>query len=192
LQIKLSPKKRKIILVSILLVAIVFLSYVSIESFWADIYYRRAKQLTKHIKNWKQAAAEYERAISISPRNAEYHDEAGELYSKLSMLYQDNKWFNKAVYHFKKSYQLNPYNAWAHYHLAWCYWIKKMYPRAVLESKKAIELDPNNATYHWQLAVVYEGMGKLKEAIDEYKEVLRIMPGQGKAREAIKRIKRKM
>ena len=192
MRIKLSLKKQKIILASILLVVIVFLSYISVQSFWADIHYREAKKLSKSVKNWKQAATEYEKAISISPGNAEYHDEAGQVYSKLSMLYQDNKWFNKAVHHFKKSYQLNPYNAWAHYHLAWCYWLRKMYVEATLESKKAIELDPNNATYHWQLAVVYEGMGKLKEAVDEYKEVLRIMPGQGKAREAIKRIKRKI
>jgi len=67
-----------------------------------------------------------------------------------------------------------------------------MYPKAVLESKRAIGLDPNNATYHWQLAAIYEAMGKLKEAALEYKEVLRIIPGYSKAREAIKRIERKI
>lgn len=192
MQIKLSWKKQRIILVSTILLVIVFLSYISIQSFWADIHYRRAKQLARDVKNWKKAAIEYEKAISISPGNAEYHDEAGQLYSKLSILYQDDELFNKAVFHFKTSYQLNPYNAWAHYHLAWSYWSKKMYPEAVLESKKAVELDPNNATYHWQLAVIYEKMGRLEKAIDEYREVLRIMPGQGKAKEAIKRVKRKI
>jgi len=189
---KLSSKKQRIILASIILVAIVFLAYIAVQSFWANIHYREAKKLSKNVRTWKQAATEYEKAISISSGNAEYHDEAGQLYSKLSMLYQDNKWFNKAVYHFKKSYQLNPYNAWAHYHLAWTYWNKKMYLEAERESKKAIQLDPNNATYHWQLAAIYEEMGKLEEAVNEYKEVLRIIPGQAKAKEAIKRVEGKI
>ncbi len=192
MQAKLSSKKQRIILASILIVVVVFLSYISVQSFWADIHYQEAKKLAKHTKGWKQATAKYEKAISISPGNAEYHDEAGEIYSKLSMLYRDDKWFNEAVYHFKKSYQLNPYNAWAHYHLAWCYWSKKMYPEAALESKKAIKLDPNNATYHWQLAAIYEEMSKLEKAIGEYKEVLRIIPGHSKAKEAIKRAKGKI
>ena len=191
MQIKLSYRKQKIILISVLIIVIVFLSYVSIQSFWADIYYRKAEQLAKHVKSWKKAAIEYEKAISISPKNAEYQDKAGELYSKLAVLYRDDRYFNKAIYHFKKSYQLNPYNAWAHYHLAWCYWNKKMYQQAALESKKAIELDPNNATYHWQMAVIYEKMGKLSKAINEYKQVIRIIPGHTKARQAIKKLKEK-
>ena len=59
---------------------------------------------------------------------------------------------------FKKSYQLNPLNAWTHYHLARTYWNQKMYPEAEKESKKAIELDLKYATYHWQLAAIYEEM----------------------------------
>ncbi len=138
--------------------------------------------------NWLEAATEYEKAISISPANAEYYDEAGQLYSKISLLYQDDKWFSKTVSSFQESYQLNPYNALAHYHLAWSYWTKKMYPEAEDESKKAIVLDPNNATYHWQLAGVYEAMGRAEAAIAEYEEVLRIKPGHAKARQAVKRI----
>ena len=92
--------KQKIILISVLIIVIVFLSYVSIQSFWADIYYRRAEQLAKYVKSWKKAAIEYEKAISISPKNAEYQDKAGELYSKLAVLYRDDRYFNKAIYHY--------------------------------------------------------------------------------------------
>jgi len=67
-----------------------------------------------------------------------------------------------------------------------------MYSEAAQESKKAIQLDPNNATYHWQLAAIYEDAGELKEAIDEYKEVLRIIPGHAKAKEAVKRVEGKI
>jgi len=108
------------------------------------------------------------------------------------MFYRDDEYFDRAVYHFKKSYQLNPYNAWAHYHLAWLYWNKNMYIEAEKESKRAIQLDPNNATYHWQLAAIYDTTGRLDKAIDEYKEVLRIIPGHGKAKEAIKRVEKKI
>jgi len=173
LQVGLSSKKKKILFASIIIIVIVFLTYISIQSFWADIHYRRAQRLSRSIKAWKQAAKEYEKAISISPGNSEYHDEAGKIYSRLAILYQDDDYFNKAVYHFKKSYQLNPYNAWAHYHLAWCYWNKKMYP-------------------DWQLASIYEQMGKLKEAAFEYSEVLRILPGHSKAKEAVKRVEEKI
>jgi len=192
LQVGLSSKKKKILFASIIIIVIVFLTYISIQSFWADIHYRRAQRLSRSIKTWKQAAKEYEKAISISPGNSEYHDEAGKIYSRLAMLYQDDDYFNKAVYHFKKSYQLNPYNAWAHYHLAWCYWNKKMYPEAAEEAKQAMRIDPNNATYHWQLASIYEQMGKLKEAVFEYSEVLRILPGHSKAKEAVKRVEEKI
>ena len=192
MQAKLFWKKQKIILALVLLAGIAFLSYISVQSFWADVHYRRARKLSRNVREWKQAILEYEKAISISPGNAEYHDEAGQLYLKLFMLYRDDKWFNKSVNHFKKSYQLNPYNAWAHYHLAWCYWTKKMYSEAAQESKKAIQLDPNNATYHWQLAAIYEDAGELREAIDEYKEVLRIIPGHAKAKEAVKRVEGKI
>ncbi len=184
----LETKRKKIILASMLLVAIVFISYISIQSFWADIHYRQAKELAKNLKNWLQAATEYEKAISISPANAEYYDEAGQLYSKIFLLYQDDEWFEKTVSSFQESYRLNPYNAWAHYHLAWTYWNKKMYSEAEGESKKAIVLDPNNATYHWQLAGVYEAMGRAEEAIAEYEEVLRIKPGHTKAKQAVKRV----
>jgi len=192
LQVRFSFRKKRLILASVILLVIVFLGYISISSFWADIHYRRAKQLAKHVKNWKHAVAEYERAISILPRNADYYDETGQLYAKLSMLYGKDEYFDKALYHFKKSYQLNPYNAWAHYHLAWSYWNKRMYLEAEEESKKAVQLDPNNATYHWQLAAVYEEMGRLEKAKDEYKEVLRILPGYGKAKEALKRVEGKI
>lgn len=192
MQIRLSPKKKKLILTSVLAVVIVFLTYISVQSFWADIHYRQAKKLSKNIKTWKQAATEYEKAISISSGNAEYHDEAGELYSKLAMLYQNDKYFNKAIHHFKKSYQLNPYNAWAHYHLAWLYWTSKMFTEAKKEAKEAVQLDPNNATYHWQLAAVYEQMKRFEEAKGEYKEVLRILPGHSKAKEAIGRVEGKI
>ena len=143
-------------------------------------------------KNWKKAAIYYEKALSITPKNAEYHDEAGKLYSRLFMLYQDEEYFEKAVAHFKKSYRQNPYNAWAHYHLAWCYLEKRMYKEAEKEAKQAIRLDPNNATYHWQLAAIYERMGKLEEAKEEYQEVLRIMPGYSKAKRALKKIEKKL
>jgi len=183
---------RRIILSSLIIVVIIFLTYISVKSFWADVDYRRAKKLSLNLISWKKAAVQYEKALSILPGNSEYHDEVGELYSKLSMLYQDKGYFEKAVYHFKKSYQLNPYNAWAHYHLAWCYWNKKMYSEAEKEAKKAVQLDPNNATYRWQLASIYEQMGRLEEAIDEYKEVLRIIPRHAKAKEAIKRAEGKI
>lgn len=188
----LETKRKKIILASLLLVAIVFISYISIQSFWADIHYRQAKELAKNMKNWLEAATEYKKAISISPANAEYYDEAGQLYSKISLLYQDGEWFEKTVSSFQESYRLNPYNAWAHYRLAWTYWNKKMYPEAEGESKKAILLDPNNATYHWQLAAVYEAMGRAEEAIAEYEEVLRIKPGHTKAKQAVKRVEERI
>ena len=189
MQIKSSSRNKKIILASLLLFAIVFISYISIQSFWADIHYREAKELAKNMKTWLEAATEYEKAISISPANAEYYDEAGQLYSKISLLYQDDEWFEKTVSSFQESYRLNPYNAWAHYHLAWSYWNKKMYAEAEDESKKAIVLDPNNATYHWQLAGVYEAMDRAEEAIAEYEEFLRIKPGHAKAKQAVKRVK---
>lgn len=188
----LETKRKKIILASLLLVAIVFISYISIQSFWADIHYRQAKELAKNMKNWLEAATEYEKTISISPANAEYYDEAGQLYSKISLLYQDDQWFEKTVSSFQESYRLNPYNAWAHYHLAWTYWNEKMYPEAEGESKKAILLDPNNATYHWQLAAVCEAMGRAEEAIAEYEEVLRIKPAHTKAKEAVKRVEQRI
>jgi len=191
LQIKLSPHKRRIILASLLLVVIIFLGYLSLQSFLADVHYRKAKELSRNIE-WKQAVAEYEKAISISPGNAEYHDEVGQIYSKLFALYQDDEWFDKAVYHFKESYRLNSYNAWAHYHLAWAYWSKTIYPAAAEESKMAIQLDPNNATYHWQLAAIYEKMGRLENALDEYEEVLRVMPNYAEAKEAIKKVEREI
>ena len=192
MQIPMPQRVKKTIIISLILVAIAFLSYMSIQSFWSDVHYRRAKKLAANVKDWKQAAIEYDKALSVSPKNAEYHDEAGELYSKLAVIYQDDEWFNKALYHFKKSYQLNPYNAWAHYHLAWCYWNRKMYVEASEESKEAIGLDPNNATYHWQLAAIYEQMPSLEEALDEYNEVLRIMPHHSKAKEAVTRVEEKI
>ncbi len=57
-----------------LLVAIVFISYISVQSFWAGIHYRQVKELAKNVKNWKGAATEYEKPISISPTNAEYEE----------------------------------------------------------------------------------------------------------------------
>jgi len=192
LQIDFSPKKKKIVFVSLILISIIFLSYISIRSFLADIHYQEAKKLSKNIETWREAASEYKKAIFILPGNAEYHDEVGQLYLKLFLLYQKKEHFEKAVFHFKKSCKLNPYNAWAHYHLAWAYWNKKMYKEAEKEAKKALELDPNNATYHWQLAVIYKDAGKLYKAASEYKEVLRIIPHHAKAKRAIKEIERKL
>lgn len=190
---KLSFKYKKVIFVTGILIVIVFLSYTSFCSFLADRYYQKAKKLSDNVKNWQKATIYYEKALSITPGNAEYHDEAGKLYSRLFMLYGDEEYFEKkAASHFKKSYRLNPYNAWAHYHLAWCYLGKRMYTQAEKEAKQAIRLDPNNATYHWQLAAIYERMGKLEKAKDEYQEVLRIIPGYSKAKRALKRIEKKL
>ncbi|NQS90009.1 tetratricopeptide repeat protein, partial [Patescibacteria group bacterium] len=123
-------KVKKAVSIVILSLTLGFLTYISVQSFWADIHYQRAQRLAQEI-NWQEAALELEKAISISPGNADYHRGIGQIYSDLSRIYGKEEWFNKTITHFQKAYQLNPYDAWAHYYLAWAYSNKKMFEQAM-------------------------------------------------------------
>ncbi|HEV2464548.1 MAG TPA: tetratricopeptide repeat protein, partial [Acidobacteriaceae bacterium] len=59
---------------------------------------------------------------------------------------------------------------------SFAYFELRDYPALMDASRRALLLNPNDASEHYHLAVGYEGMGKLSEAISEYKKATEISP----------------
>jgi tetratricopeptide (TPR) repeat protein len=72
--------------------------------------------------------------------------------------------------------------------LGWVYFQKGQYDKAVLELERAVELVSEDATILEHLGDAYERVGKLRRALDLYRDSL----GKSKEAEQVKRIREKM
>jgi tetratricopeptide (TPR) repeat protein/O-antigen ligase len=129
---------------------IVFMGTVLIRQGLAQGHFERGKDLERGF-HWKEAAAEYERALRLSPFYAPYHEGRGGLLFRWSAVSLDRtqkeKFLKEARQSFEKSVRLQPYSAGNRYFLALVYEAEGDWRRAQAEFRKAMSLEPTNSFF---------------------------------------------
>jgi O-antigen ligase/Tfp pilus assembly protein PilF len=125
------------------------------------------------------AKAEYLEILKLQPYHTLTHFRLGEIYEE-----EGN--FNKALYHYKKSLELegsgHPYIAETYLGIGNIYCNKRDYDNGVEYYKKAIRLKPDIADAYNNLGNVYYIKGRLEDAISMWEKVLEIYPDAEEAR----------
>jgi Tfp pilus assembly protein PilF len=145
-------KLKKISIVLILIMAVVFYSILTIRrnSVWKD-----GESL------WLDVLKKY-------PELSQAHNNLGYFYESKGML-------DKAISEFKKSIKIS-HNSKAYNGLGIAYGKKGMIDEAIAELKKAIKINPNFEKAYGNLGIAYGKKGMLDKEITLYKKVIEINP----------------
>ena len=120
----------------------------------------------------------YERAIQIDPKLFEAHSDLGQAH------HQSGR-YDLAVTSYKRALQLQPESALIYTNLGMAYAMQQDYKAAVGAFKTGIEKAPDMADPRNALAQVYVRQRRFAEAIEQWEEVLQLVPNHPRATEWI-------
>ena len=121
-------------------------------------------QRLEALEEFDKAAALMEQCLSIDPLNADAHYEMATLYIAVERI-------EDALFHAKKSYELNPNNVWVTQLLYKLYQMSGNIDGELSAYKDLIEKDPSNIEYLFLLATAHSKNGSYKKAIQVYNEI---------------------
>lgn len=121
-------------------------------------------QRLEAIEEFDKAAALMEQCLSIDPLNADAHYEMATLYISIEQI-------EDALFHAKKSYELNPNSVWVTKLLSQLYQMSGNIDGELNAYKDLIEKDPSNIEYLFLLATAHSKNGSYKKAIQVYNEI---------------------
>ncbi|HEV8716239.1 MAG TPA: tetratricopeptide repeat protein [Candidatus Binatia bacterium] len=152
------------------LAAIMFTDIVDFSRQMGTDEARMLRVLTVHNQIIEQAMAEAERAIALSPNDADLHRVLAEVLALTGRP-------EEAIGEIEKAIRLNPHSPAIYlYILGRDYHLTGRYEEALATLKKALTRDPDFQFTHLQLAAIYSELGREDEARAEAAEVLRINP----------------
>jgi tetratricopeptide (TPR) repeat protein len=126
----------------------------------------------------QQAAEEYERSIKLNPKTARIH------YNYAMFLAEAGN-IDGAISEFQLALKYKPDLSHAHYYLGRALFVKGDWEGAKTHYIATARLDPA-APVHNSLGVVYMRLGQIPDAIAEFKEALRLDPGDTGAAENLR------
>ena len=121
-------------------------------------------QRLEALEEFDKAAALMEQCLAIDPLNADAHYEMATLYVSIERI-------EDALFHAKKSYELNPNNIWVCRLISQLYQISGNIDGELSAYKNLIEKDPSNIEYLFLLATAHSKKGNYKRAIQVYDEI---------------------
>tara|TARA_B100001093_G_scaffold476293_1_gene502522 strand:+ start:8354 stop:10102 length:1749 start_codon:yes stop_codon:yes gene_type:complete len=121
-------------------------------------------QRLEALEEFDKAASLMEQCLSIDPFNADAHYE-------MAMLYVAIERIEDALFHAKKSSELNPNNEWVTQLLSQLYQISGNIDGELNAYKDLIRKDPSNIEYLFLLATAHSKNGSYKKAIQVYNEI---------------------
>jgi tetratricopeptide (TPR) repeat protein len=122
----------------------------------------------------KEAAAQYQEALQISPRYAQAQYNLGNAFLEMGST-------DEAVTHYTMALQINPQYAKAHGNLGLALGEKGMVDEAITQFQLALESSPRDAAAHNNLGNALRQEGKVDEAISQYRIALQINPAYAEA-----------
>ena len=121
-------------------------------------------------RRYDEAIASAERDLEISPGGARAH-------ASMAIALRWAGRYEEAVTFAEQAIRLNPYPPSTYFRLlGGAYGAVARYDEALVAYKKALQSNPNDIFTHLSLASVYVSLGRIQDARDEAKEVLRIHP----------------
>ncbi len=101
---------------------------------------------------------------------------------KLAQLYQQHRYYEKAISLLESAVQLDPDNAYAHYLLGQIMGSQKRDPnRAIDEMKTAIQLAPDSIRYRQEMVSIYYRLQRFPPALEQLEEILKREPANADA-----------
>ena len=123
---------------------------------------------------YKEAVADYNRALDIDPVNYE-------AFQGLAKAYEDQGLMEDAENTYKRAIDMQPSNWIGYYSLGIFYSHYSHFNEAIIQFKKAIKLNPNNYLGFNGLGAMYYFTNKLKDATDTFEKAFKIKPSYGVA-----------
>src|SRR3990170_1092392 len=121
---------------------------------------------------YEHAILDFSKAIEINPRLPETYNNLGIAYGKGKGLH------DQAIIYFSEAIEINPVYAEAYANRGVAYGNKGIYDKAISDFNKAIELNPEYPDVYFNKAQLCEKTGRIREAVETYKEFIRYAPPQ--------------
>lgn len=122
----------------------------------------------KVLGNYEEAEKIYLECLKIDSKSAVTYFEL----SGISLFKRDEE---KAIEFAEKAVEYNPSNGWYKTNLAVIYQQAKLYEKAEVLYKELITLFPKRSEYHFTLAEAYLYQGKIKDALEVYGTIEKIL-----------------
>ena len=108
-----------------------------------------------------QSIVSLQKAITLSPNNANYLNNFGNIF-------RDKGQISKAEEHYNKALKIDSKNAYVISNLATCLLHRQQYQDAIVGFQKALAIHPNLAEAHYNLALCYLFLGEWEKGFTEY------------------------
>ena len=176
-------------------------SAITLQPYSANLYNQKGMILFD-LKRYREALADYNRAIAINPNSAYYnyrslvyadqgkldlaladHNKAiainpnfASAYNNRGNLYSDQEKLDLALADYNKAIAIDRNFAEAYYNRGGLYKNQEKLEKALADYNKAIALDRNFAEAYYNRSLVYSDQEKLEKALDDYDRVIAIKP----------------
>src|SRR3972149_2138113 len=121
---------------------------------------------------YDEAISDFSKAIEINPAYAEAYTNRGNAYAT-----QEN--YDQAISDYNESLKINPRLTETYNNRGIAYGKGKgQYDKAISDFNKAIEINPTYAEVYFNKALVFEKTGRVREAVEVYKEFIQHAPPQ--------------
>jgi serine/threonine protein kinase/tetratricopeptide (TPR) repeat protein len=137
---------------------------VELDGSLAEVHESRAAALTLAWR-WREAEAEFRRALQLSPNNASVH-----YFYAFLFLVPENR-IDEALREFQVALSLDPLSPIVNTNYAATLMDAHRYPEAIAQFQKTLERDPDFRPAHLKLSFLYAGMGRFAEANSELQKV---------------------
>ncbi len=132
----------------------------------ADYYVERGDEYL-YQGNYKQAIADYDKAIELDPSCATAYNNRGITYRKQGD-------YERAIVDHNKAIELEPDYATAYNNRGNVYYDQGNYEQAIANYNKAIELDPDYAYAYWSRGLTYKAIGFTESALSDLQHSLEL------------------
>ncbi|MEH1931679.1 tetratricopeptide repeat protein [Nostoc sp.] len=144
----------------------------SLASLSVSIYPGFGQSTTSESQPNKVTEADYTKAITINPQDAEAYYNRGNLYS-------DQKKWELALADFTKAIAINPQDAEAYVHRGNIYSDQKKWELALADYNKAIAINPQFVEAYLSRGMVYLNKGEPQKTVPDLQQAAQIFQAEG-------------
>ena len=137
-----------------------------------------AAVLWLHDWQWREAEAEFERSIALSPAYAT----SNHWHAEFLMTMGRN---DEAIARMKKSQQLDPLSLIIGDAIGWAYYMARRHQESMEQLRRTAELDPHYPVTYWILGLLFRSMGRFEAAITHGEKAVALSDGSPTMRAAL-------
>lgn len=136
-----------------------------------------------------QQSSQVQQTVSALEEAAKKNPKDANTWIRLGNAYYDLNMWDKAAASYEEGLKINPKDVNARVDMAIAYYGMGQIETATAQAKKATEIDPKHSAAFYNLGIFSSSVGKSKEAIEAYKNYIKLAPDGEKVSEAKAQIK---